>query len=185
MRNPYDYDNYYYDTDYMMYPFFQVPEYSENDIIPTLAPAAGDPPPKLSNNPQTTSMALTKELTGYPNYGNPSGNADILYKGNRGTWTFTVPTPSFTPGNLRGTLLISAVLDDHSNVPIRRYSAKITVNGFVVHDGPLPLEHGAPSGMKFNNWSTLKFNIPVIRRTTRITIENTSKTDDNDFIALE
>jgi len=46
--------------------------------------------PVLSNAPAQTSIVLFKELTGYPNYGNPSGNADILYTGNRGTWTFDI-----------------------------------------------------------------------------------------------
>jgi len=58
------------------------------------------PQPVLSNAPAQTSIVLFKELTGYPNYGNPSGNADILYTGNRGTWTFDIQPILLIPGTL-------------------------------------------------------------------------------------
>lgn len=144
-----------------------------------------DPPPVLSNNPATATIVLFKELTGYPNYGNPSGNADILYTGNRGTWTFELPAPLFIPGQLRARLVIRAVLDDHANVPVSQYSARIAVNGIVVHNGPVPLQHGTPAGGRFINWSNLIFNVPNIRRTNRVVIQNTSTAGPNDWIAFD
>lgn len=144
-----------------------------------------DPPPVLSNNPATATIVLFKELTGYPNYGNPSGNADILYTGNRGTWTFELPAILFIPGQLRAQLIIRAVLDDHANVPVSQYSARIAVNGTVVHNGPVPLQHGTPAGGRFTNWSNLIFNVPNIRRTNRVTIQNTSTAGPNDWIAFD
>jgi hypothetical protein len=144
-----------------------------------------DPPPILSNNPVTATIALFKELTGYPNYGNPSGNADILYTGNRGTWTFESPAFLFVPGNLRAQIVIRAVLDDHSNVPVNRYSARITINGRVVHNGRVNLPHGVPAGGRFTNWRELIFNIANLQRVNRVTIENTSTAGPDDWIAFD
>lgn len=149
------------------------------------ATAASDPPPVLSNNPVTTNIVLFKELTGYPNYGNPSRNADILYTGNTGTWTFDIPTIIGALGNQRVQLVIRAVLDDHYNVPVSSYSARITVNGNVVHTGPVPLQHGVPAGGIFTNWSNLTFNVSNLRRSNRIVIQNTSRVGPNDWIAID
>lgn len=147
--------------------------------------ASGDPPPILTDNNPVPTITLFKELSGYPNYGNPSGNADILYTGNRGTWTFNLPAIIFNPGQFRAQLVIRAVLDDHSNVPVSRYSARITINGTVVHNGRLDLRHGTPAGSRFTNWSSLTFNVPNLRRNNRIVIENTSTAGANDWIALD
>lgn len=145
----------------------------------------GDRPPVLSNNPVTTNIVLFKQLTGYPNYGNPSRNADILYTGNQGTWTFDSPAFLVVPGNQRAQIIIRSVLDDHSNVPVNRYSARITINGTVVHNGPVPLQHGVPAGGMFDNWRELTFNVPNFRRNNRVTIVNTSTAGQNDWIAFD
>lgn len=157
--------------------------YNYNSASPVEGP--NDPPPVLSNNPPVTSISLFKELTAHPNYGNPSGNADILYTGNRGTWTFDMPVPQLAAGNLTGRIVIRGVLDDMEDVPVNRYSARITVNGTVVHNGRVPLEHGRPLGGKFNNWRELTFNIPNLRRNNRVIIENTSSAGPNNWIALD
>lgn len=149
------------------------------------AQISNDPPPILSNNPAAVSVVLFKELTGYPNYGNPSRNADILYTGNRGTWTFDTPAFLLVVGNLRPRLAIRAVLDDHSQVPVNRYSLRITINGVVVHNGRVNLPHGTPPGGIFTNWRELVFNVPNIRRTTRVVIENTSSTGPDDWIGFD
>ena len=155
-----------------------------NDMDPSMY-GQTDPPPVLSNNPATASIRLFKELTAYPNYGNPSRNADILYTGTQGTWTFESPAFLFVPGNLRAQMIIRAVLDDHANVPVNSYSARITINGNVVHNGRLALQHGVPAGGIFTNWTELTYNIANLRRVTRITIENTSTAGTNDWIALD
>jgi len=144
-----------------------------------------DVPPELSNNPVTANIVLFKELSAYPNYGNPSRNADILYTGTRGTWTFESPAFLFVPGNLRARIIIRAVLDDHINVPVNRYSARITINGNVVHNGRVPLQHGSPAGSMFTNWRELTFNIRNQRRVNSVTIENTSSTGPNDWIGFD
>lgn len=159
-------------------------ENNMNTVIPT-ATQGSDPPPVLSNNPPITAIVLYKEMSGYPAYGNPSGNADILYTGNRAVWTFDSPAFLFVPGNLSASLAISMVLDDHSNVPINQYSARITINGNVVHNGRLPLPHGVPVGGMFTNWREMTFNIPNVRRSNRIVIENTSSGDPNNWIAVD
>jgi hypothetical protein len=153
--------------------------------IPTSPMSSADPPPVLSDNPATVNIVLFKELTGYPNYGNPSGNADILYTGNRGVWNFQLPAFLFVPGNLRAQIVLQGVLDDHYDVPVERYSARITINGTVVHTGRLPLVHGRPSGQRFENWRPLTFNVPHPRRSNRVVIENTSNAGPNDWIAFD
>lgn len=153
-------------------------------IYPSADPRQ-DPPPILSNNPATANISLFKELTAYPNYGNPSRNADILYTGNQGTWTFQSPAFLFVPGNQRARIIIRAVLDDHSNVPVNRYSARITVNGTVVHNGRVPLDHGTPAGGIFTNWRDLSFNVANLRRVNRVTIQNTSTAGTDDWIAFD
>lgn len=149
------------------------------------AASPGDPPPILSDNPPVVSIVLFKELTGYPNYGNPSGNADILYTGNRGTWTLGLQPFLAVPGQLRARLVIRAVLDDHAHVPVNRYSARITINGNVVHDGPVPLEHGVPVGGRFTNWRELTFNVTNVRRENRVVIVNTSRAGSDDWIGID
>jgi len=174
MMETYDMDNMYDD----MYDFIDMDDMEAKGVIT-------DPPPVLSDNPAVTTVVLFKELTGYPNYGNPSGNADILYTGNRGVWNFQIPAYLFVPGALGAQLAIRAVLDDHSNVPADRYSARITINGTQVHTGHVPLEHGRPVGGKFTNWSLLTFNVPNLRRNNRIVIVNTSNTGNSDWIGLD
>ena len=159
---------------------------SQNDnagAVPSVA-AASDPP-ILSNNPVTPTLSLFKELTGYPNYGNPSRNADILYTGNRGTWTFDAPAFLAPARNPRVQVILRAVLDDHSAVSTSRYSAKIAVNGIVVHTGRLPLDHGVPAGTMFTNWRELRFNVGNFRRTNSVTVENTSTAGPEDWIAFD
>lgn len=156
----------------------------EVQYTPTTA-SSEDPPPVLSNTPAVTTIALFKELSGYPNYGNPSGNADILYTRNRGIWTFQIPAFLFVPGRLTAQIVIRGVLDDHLNVPIERYSATIIVNGATVHTGPLPLEHGVPRGGRFTNWRRLVFEVPRLRRNNQVVIVNTSNTSPDDWIAFD
>jgi hypothetical protein len=142
------------------------------------------PQPVLSNNPPVSRIVLFKELTGYPNYGNPSGNADILYTGNRGVWTFNIPGIFAFGDAFSGRLVISAVLDD-SDAQINLYSANITINGRTVHTGRLPLVHGRPFGQRFDTWRPLTFNVPDLRRNNRIVITNTSNAGPNNWIGLD
>lgn len=144
-----------------------------------------DPPPVLSNGPVQTTITLTKELTGYPNYGNPSRNADILYTGNTGNWTFNLPTVIGGVGNIRGQLVIRGVLDDHYNVNENLYSMTVGFNGIQVFSGRPPFVHGRPTGTTFDNWNPLVINISNFRRNNRISITNTSRAGVNDWIAID
>lgn len=154
------------------------------DFVDAVA-TTSDRPAVLSDNPAVTTISLFKELTGYHNYGNPSGNADILYTGTRGTWTFQIPPLILALGNLKAELIIRAVLDDHASVPTNRYSARISINGTNVHTGRVPLEHGRPEGKKFDNWRLLTFTVPNLRRNNRIVIANTSNAGSKDWIGLD
>lgn len=141
--------------------------------------------PITSDNPAVETFSLFKELTGFPNYGNPSRNADILYTGNQGEWTFELPKFFFMPGRLKAQLDIRAVLDDRAETPADRYSATISINNRVVHRGALPLAHGRPFAQPFDNWKTLTFDVPDIRRTNRVVIKNTSNGLKDDWIGLD
>ena len=154
--------------------------------MPTFSPQYGnlDPPPVLSNNVAEVRIIALKPLTAYPNYGNPSGNADLLYTGNQGSWPIVLPTFIAGQVGVRGQLVIHAVLDDHINVPVDLYSATIAFNGNVVHPGKLPLEHGTPYNSMFTNWRDLIFNVPV-RNSNMITIVNTSSAGLDDWIAID
>ena len=172
---------------YYSYPFvnsYAINDYDNVYVSPELW-YDRQPNPITSNNPVQSNIVLFKELTGYPNYGNPSGNADILYTGNRGVWTFDIQPFLFVPGNLRAQLIIRAVLDDHYDVPANRYSATINVNGNVIHRGRLQLVHGRPAGQQFNNWREITLNVSNLRRNNRIVIENTSNAGANDWIAFD
>lgn len=182
------YYGYPYQSDsYNMIPY--APEYLQPPYPylynPTEQPFTAVQQPVLSDGPAQIRLTAFKELTGFPNYGNPSGNADILYTGNTGQWTILIPPQLFVTGNYRAQLVIRAVLDDHINVPVRQYSATISINGNTVHRGRLPLEHGRPSGQRFTNWTELTFNVQNLRRNNRIQIVNTSRTGESDWIGLD
>lgn len=186
----YPYYNYPYYTNFYNEGSY-TPEYMQTEMFfpytqnPFSSPAINQLQPILSNRPEVIRITAFKELVGYPNYGNPSGNADILYTGNTGRWTFTIPPILFVPGNLNAQLVIRAVLDDHSAVPERNYSATISINGSIVHRGRLPLQHGRPAGQKFTNWSELTFNVPRLLRNNTVQIVNTSNTGESDWIGLD
>lgn len=163
-----------------------------NTVMPTENTIAADPPPILSNNPPsavTTALTLRKEMTGYSNYGNPSGNADILYTGNTGTWTFAIPPFLIAAVNRfrRTELVMRGALDDHYAVPENRYRMTVNVNGTPLNVGPLPFVHGRPAGGQFTNWNQLTMAIPprAITRNNRIVIRNTSNAGPDDFIAID
>jgi hypothetical protein len=157
--------------------------YNPNSIQPFFP--LQDPPPVLSDNPPITRLTLFKELTGFPNYGNPSGNADILYTGTRGVWTFQIPAPLFLLGGREAQIAIRGVLDDHYNVAESRYTARIIINNIVVFNGRVPFIHGRPEGGIFNNWRELVLNITNLRRNNRVEIINTSTTNPDDWIAFD
>lgn len=160
---------------------------SEDAGLPPLGGEAGQSsrPPFLSNNPATANIILFKELAAYPNYGNPSGNADILYSRTQGTWTFESPAFLFVPDNFRGKLTIRAVLDDHQGISPNRYSARIMINGIVVHNGRLRLERGVPFGGIFTNWREITCNVPNLRRINQVSIRNTSKISPENWIGID
>ncbi|MDS1030912.1 hypothetical protein RDV78_10725 [Bacillota bacterium LX-D] len=162
---------------------------SENFYSEESMSRQGDPPPILSNARPSTIIVLHKELTGYPNYGNPSGNADILYTGNVGSWTFNLPNYLFLLINNfeRVRLILRGALDDHYDVPENRYNMTVNFNGSRQNFGRLPFVHGRPRGQQFDNWRQLAIDIPtnILRRNNTVQIRNTSNAGDTDFIALD
>jgi hypothetical protein len=143
------------------------------------------PQPIVTNPTPTTSIILRKELTGYPNYGNPSRNADILYTGTEATYTFNIPPFLFIPGQLNAFLIFRGVLDDHYNVSENLYTASINVNGREAFSGRVPFVHGRPAGTVFENWNNLRVNVTNFRRNNTIRIRNTSRAGSSDWIGLD
>ncbi len=144
-----------------------------------------NPPPVLSDNRPVIRLTLFKELTGFPNYGNPSGNADILYTGTRGVWTFQIPASLLLFGLRGAQLVIRGALDDHYDIPESRYTARITINNITAFNGRVPFVHGRPSGSMFDNWRELVLNIPNLRVNNRVEIVNTSNANPDDWIAFD
>ncbi len=159
-------------------------ETQENEMLTRQGPQ-----PILSNPTPSRVLVLRKELSGYPNYGNPSGSADILYTGTQGTWNFNLPPlmALFLNNARRVELVISGVLDDHYNVAENRYSMTVTFNGDRQNFNKLPFVHGRPSGQKFTNWNelTINYSSRSARLNNRVTIRNTSNAGDNDWIAID
>ncbi len=186
---PYDW-YYMYENDYFPLQMGQYDDFDElyNDLnvantqINVLQPILTNPNP-------STALILRKELSGYPNYGNPSRNADILYTGTQGVWTFQLPTFLSPVLNRfrRIELVIRGALDDHYNVNRNLYRMTVNINGFRQNYNPVPFVHGRPAGQMFNNWQDLTINIPRgnVRRDNRVTIRNTSNAGESDFIAFD
>jgi len=102
-------------------------------------------------------VILKKELSAFANYGNPSGNADIIYGQTQADWNFDLPT-TITPGMvLTAEWLLAGALDDHSSLPTREYSGTVLSNGQISFAGRFPFTHG--QGSRFNNWAVL--SLPV------------------------
>ncbi|ATW25192.1 hypothetical protein [Candidatus Formimonas warabiya] len=162
----------------------------EDEVVDDEQALRQDPPPILSNPTPSRVLFMRKELSGYPNYGNPSGNADILYTNTQGTWTFNLPAVlALVLNNARRVeLVIRGALDDHYNVPESRYSMSVLFNG-VRQNVParLPFVHGRPSGQRFDNWNELVLTVTsgTARMNNRVTIRNTSNTGDGDWIAFD
>lgn len=143
--------------------------------------------PYLSNNPIERKIVLFKELTAYPNYGNPSGNVDILYTGNQGQWRMDLPAQATISNTMSSnlTLQLRIILDDHLEVPEKYYSTSISFNKNILFDGVLRASHGTPRGGRFTNWRLLKLNIDNLRKNNIIEIRNTSRTGPMDWIAID
>ena len=101
-----------------------------------------DPPPRLSNNRVTANVVLFKELTAYPNYGNPSRNADILYTGNVGTWTFDSPAFLFraTKELKSGYAPCWTTMRAYRSIATQQ-ELRLTVLSCITEEWPLTTEH--------------------------------------------
>jgi hypothetical protein len=139
---------------------------------------------RISGNPAAVNIIVRKQLTAYPNYGYGK-SADILYTGTEGTWNIEMPQYLLMPGKTRAQVVIRACLDDHKDISVNRYFAKITFNGVAVHSGRLPLEHGLPSAGVFTNWRELTFNITNLKKDNIIVIKNLSTVGPKDWIGLD
>ncbi len=143
------------------------------------------PSPFISKQAAALNISLIKQLGAYPNYGNPSKSADILYTGSKGAWDIEIPHFLLNSGSLKAKLIIRAVLDDHAGVSPGSYAARIYANGALLHRGRLPLEHGTPVGNVFTNWKELSFILRTPVRENKIVIENISACGARDWIGFD
>jgi hypothetical protein len=123
---------------------------------------------------------LLKNLDAYPNYG-PTG-ADILYDGQVGTWTFSVPSVNI----VSATVVVSIVADDHSDTAISGYSFTLASGSGAAYPG-IALPHGAPYNSQFTNWvSMTEPATPSSDSCFTVAIANTSETGNAaDWIAID
>jgi hypothetical protein len=127
--------------------------------------------PTATQTATSNGLVLHKELNAFANYGSQDGAADVLYDGQVGAWTFTIPSVTIKSA----TLVASVVADDHTNVPTSEYSFRMWV-GACSYEGP-SLPHGSPGDARFTNWvpvtdvATLTPGSPFT-----LTISNTSTT---------
>ena len=128
-------------------------------------------------------LVLGKELSGYNNYGQNDGRADVLYSGDVGSWTFADPCGDTDVAYLQ----ITVALDDHYDVPVGNYELDVYVNGKRVTSGyadDLGLRHGAPYGQRFGNWQHLWVQVKPAGQY-RIDIHNRSGLPQEHWIAID
>jgi hypothetical protein len=123
---------------------------------------------------------LHKELSGYANYGNADGKADVLYSGETATWTFiSTGLSTGTPVQFR----FQGVLDDHDGVALEAYSLKVIVNDEPIFAGfPTGFRHGLPGSAIFTNWATL---VVDAKGQWSVTIQNTSRLSPAEWIGVD
>lgn len=141
--------------------------------------------PFISKQSAVLNISLIKQLSAYPNYGNPTKGADILYTGSKGVWNIEIPQYLLSSGNLKAKLIIRGALDDHTNVLTGSYAAKIYANGLLLHKGRIPLEHGTPKESVFTNWKELSFILRQPVNENKIVIENISTCGAKDWIGFD
>ena len=92
-------------------------------------------------------IALRKNLDGYANYG-PTG-ADILYNGQTGIWTFSIPDVNV----ISAQVVVSMVADDFGTAPSSDYTfTLVSGSDFTGYEVGLP--HGTPFGSLFTDWES-------------------------------
>ena len=125
-------------------------------------------------------IALRKNLDGYANYG-PTG-ADILYNGQTGIWTFSIPDVNV----ISAQVVVSMVADDFGTAPSSDYTfTLVSGSDFTGYEVGLP--HGTPFGSLFTDWESWSEPATVSPGGCyTLTITNTSATGDPaDWIGIE
>ena len=138
--------------------------------------------PAPTETTTATGFILHKELNAFANYGAADGAADIVYTGQVGAWTFTIPAANI----VSATVVASLVADDHASEPIAEYSYVVWSGTCDQGIGP-QLPHGSPFNSRFTNWMSVTYAASLTSGGAyTVSIENTSTTGSTgDWIGVD
>jgi hypothetical protein len=139
-----------------------------------------DPP--ATETTTTTGYVLFKQLDAFPNYGATDDAADILYTGDVGSWTFSIPSGTI----VSATVVASMVADDGGSAPASDYTFELWSSGCSYESAAGELPHGVPFDSMFSNWvSVTNPAILMPGGSYTVTIQNTSTTGATAWIAID
>jgi hypothetical protein len=157
----------------------------DTSACPGTPPAAtsttlSNPTPTMTM-PSSTEIVLHMELDAFANYGAMDCQVDIVYSGQVGAWTFTVPTASIASA----TVVASIIADDHSTVTDSSYTYT-SWSDHCSYPSTSSLPHGTPEGTCFTDWIQVTYPATVTSGGTfTFTLANTSTTSDLNWIGVD
>jgi hypothetical protein len=137
--------------------------------------------PATMQSSSATEVILHKDLSAYANYG--TSGADILYTGQVGAWSFSVPAVTVKSA----TAVASLVADDGGTYPGADYAYSFWAGACDFTFTP-QLPHGSPFDSHFTNWVTVSYPAvlsPAGGGTFTMTIQNTSALPSTAWIAVQ
>lgn len=145
-----------------------------------------DAPEVVTTSGSTITITKPQTEATSPLYPYAPSGADILYGNQYAPYTITLPS-SITPSSIgTATLIMGAVLDDHSSEPLSDYHGSVLWNGVSLFAGIWPLSHGEPYDSTFTNWQTLRFNVTgLVQKTNHLTIVNDLGHEASDWLGVD
>ena len=137
-----------------------------------------DPTPTETTS--SSGYVLHKTLSGYGNYGEGDGTADIVYAGGVGAWTFAIPAGTISSA----TVVLSVAADDGASGQASGYAFDLWSNACGPFANTSDFQHGAPFNGHFTDWTPLTFPAELTPGGTYVvTIANTTALDAGDSLA--
>ncbi len=129
--------------------------------------------------PQSFASQVLWDLAGYGSYG-LEGAADVLYSGESHSYTLAMPD-GVEPG--RYLINFWVIGDDHYAVPTTQYEMQFHTNAGM--GGIWPIQHGAPFGTRFADWSRIGIYIDYSGGPVQFRIDNLSTAGARDWVAID